>query len=75
MSRDLRKYARNTTTRLVSGFVVLLLIVGDGLIYLFYGPEAALSGFLCFLGGLVPILLIYGALSLLDVIAKKANEE
>ena len=75
MSRDLRKYARNTTTRLVSGFVVLLLIVGDGLIYLFYGPEAALSGFLCILGGLVPILLIYGALSLLDVIAKKANEE
>ena len=75
MTRDLRKYAKNTTTRLVIGFVVLLLGIGDGLIYVFYGPEAAISGFLCILGGLIPILLIYGLLALLDIIAKRLNEE
>lgn len=75
MSRDLRKYARNTNVRLIAGFVILLLLIGDGLIYLIYGPGAAVSGLICILGGLIPILLIYGLLWLLDIIVKKANEE
>jgi hypothetical protein len=36
MSRDLRKYIRQTNVRLVVGALVLLFVVGDGLIYLFY---------------------------------------
>lgn len=75
MTRDLRKYAKNTNIRLVVGFIILLLLIGDGLIYLIYGPGAAVSGLICILGGLIPILLIYGLLSLLEIIVKKANEE
>ena len=51
MSRDLRQYARQTNFRLIVGFILLLFIVGDGLIYLFYGQGAALMGLICLLGG------------------------
>jgi len=74
MSRDLRKYARSTNIRLVVGFIVLLLLVGDGLIYFIYGPQAAISGLLCIGAGLVPVLLIFGLFLILDWIVKKANE-
>ncbi|MEJ2488023.1 MAG: hypothetical protein P8Y68_20080 [Anaerolineales bacterium] len=75
MARDLRKYAKNTTVQSVIGFVVILLFVGDGLIYALYGQGAAISGLLCILGGMLPILLIFGLLSLLDIIVRRANEE
>ena len=60
--RDLRKYARQTNTRLLVGFLLLLFLVGDGLIYVFYGKEAALMGGVCLLAGLTPLLLIWLAL-------------
>ncbi len=44
MIRDLREYTRNTQTRLIIGFLALAFLVGVGLIYLFYGKEAALLG-------------------------------
>lgn len=56
--RDLRAYARQTQIRLLVGFVVLLYLVGGGLIYLFYGPAALVSGLLCLTLGLAPLLLI-----------------
>lgn len=71
--RDLRKYMRQTNTRLIVGGVLLLLLVGDGLIYLVYGPAAAVSGLLCMSIGLVPILLILLAIWLLDWIVHRAN--
>jgi len=73
--RDLREYARKTNIRLIFGFVFLLFLVGDGLIYLFYGGGAALTGLICILGGFVPILLIIGLFSVMDLVIKKANEE
>lgn len=73
--RDLRKYARETNTRLIVGALLVLFIVGDGLIYLMYGPGAALTGLLCLIGGLVPIVLILLFLILLDWIVKRANQE
>lgn len=73
--RDLRKFARDTNFRLVIGFVVLLLLVGDGLIYLIYGPGAAITGLICILGGLSPVVIIAILLVLLDFIVKKANDE
>ena len=73
--RDLRQYARSTTLRLVAGFVVILLLVGDGLIYWIYGPGAAVSGLICIFAGLLPLILITLALLLLDVIVKSANDE
>jgi len=55
VTRDLRKYARRTNLRLILGFVLILLLVGEGLIYWFYGQGAALFGLVCLLGTLVPI--------------------
>ena len=73
--RDLRKYSRQTYTRLIVGALLVLFIVGDGLIYVFYGSGAALTGLLCLAGGLVPILLIFLFLWLIDWVVKRANRE
>ncbi len=73
--RDLRKYARDTNTRLIVGALLVLFIVGDGLIYFFYGPGAALTGLLCLIGGLLPIALIFLFFVLLDWVVKRANRE
>jgi TM2 domain-containing membrane protein YozV len=73
--RDLRKYARETNTRLIVGALLVLFIIGDGLIYLIYGPGAAITGLLCLVGGLVPIILILLFFVLLDWIVKRANRE
>ena len=73
MTRDLRKYARQTNVRLGVGAALLLLIVGTALIYYIYGPAAAVGGLLCLLGALVPITLIFLSLAVLDWIQKRAN--
>ena len=73
MSRDLRKYARQTNFRLLVGFILILLVVGLGLIYLIYGPSAAVSGLLCTLAGIAPLGLIWLFLYLLDWIVKFTN--
>jgi hypothetical protein len=73
MARDLRKYARQTNLRLGIGMGLLLFVVGIGLIYLIWGPGAAVSGSLCLIAALVPISLIFLALWVLDWIQKRAN--
>ena len=73
--RDLRKYSRQTNIRLIVGALLVLFIVGDGLIYAFYGLGAALTGLLCLVGGLVPIILILLFFVLLDWVVKRANRE
>jgi hypothetical protein len=75
MRRDLRRFARQTNIRLIVGALLLLFLVGDGLIYLIYGPAAAGLGFMCILGGLLPVLLVWLAVSLLDWIAHRADRE
>jgi magnesium-transporting ATPase (P-type) len=75
MSTDLRKYTSQTTFRLIVGALILLFVVGSALIWWFYGPAAALMGFLCLLGALAPIGLIWLLMVLLDWIVKKMNEE
>ncbi len=70
MIRDLRKYARQTNIRLFAGFIFLLFIIGDGLIYLFLGRGAAILGLICLLGGLSPVVLILAALWVIDWVAK-----
>ncbi len=44
---DLRRYESQTTRNLVVGFFGLLLVVGGGLILLFYGPLGLGAGVLC----------------------------
>ncbi len=75
MTRDIRKYVRQTNVRLVVGAFILLFVVGDGLIYLFYGGSAAITGFLCLLGGLVPVILVTLIILLLDWITKHVNRD
>ena len=75
MTRDLRRYARQTNLRLLIGFIFLLFLVGDGLIYIFFGREAALMGLICLLSTLAPVLMILVALWVIDWIAQRANKD
>jgi hypothetical protein len=75
MKLDLREYARQTTFRLIAGGIFLLVVVGIGLIYLIFGPSAALGGLLCIGVGLFPILLIILVLALIDAVVKRVDRE
>jgi len=75
MTRDLRKYASQTNSRSLIGFLLLLFLVGDGLIFLFYGKESALMGLVCIAAGVLPLLIIWFVLWGMDLIVKKAREE
>jgi len=75
MSRDLRKYARQTTTRLIVGALLLVFVIGDGLIYLFYGQGAAFLGLFCLLAAVVPIGLTWVVLVFLDWVSKHADRD
>jgi hypothetical protein len=73
--RDLRRYARQTNTRLFVGFLLILVFVGLGLIAIIYGPQSALFGLVCLAAGLAPLILIWLALLLIEWIARRANPE
>jgi hypothetical protein len=75
MTRDLRKYASQTNIRSLVGFLLLLFIVGDGLIYALYGKESAIMGLVCIAAGVFPLLIIWFLLWGMDMIVKKAREE
>ena len=72
--RDLRRYAKQTNTRLLVGFILILFLIGDGLIFFFYGREAAVSGLICILAGLSPLVLIWLVLLVIEWVAKRADE-
>ena len=74
MSRDLRRYSRQTNFRLLVGFFVLLFLIGDGLIYFIYGQGAAAFGLFCILIGIAPLFLIWGIMFLMEQVVKKAGE-
>lgn len=71
MTDDLRRYARQTTVRLIVGGILLILLVGGGLILYFYGSGALALGILCFITGLTPVVLIVFILSALEWIVKR----
>jgi energy-converting hydrogenase Eha subunit E len=73
MSRNLRQYARQTNVRLLIGFGLILLIIGDSLIYFIYGSEAAILGFICLLAGLFPLVLIGLVLRLMEKVLDRAQ--
>ena len=73
--RDLRKYARQTNTRLAAGFLLILFLVGDGLIYLVWGREAAVMGMVCILAGLAPIALTLLILWGIDLFVRMNNRD
>jgi hypothetical protein len=71
--RDLRQYSKKTNVRLFLGFIFLLIVVGLGLVFIFYGKGAFLTGLLCMVAGLFPILLIFLVFKLIDFVIKKSN--
>jgi hypothetical protein len=73
MARDLRRYASQTNFRLVVGGLLLLFIIGDGLIYYFYGKGAAVLGLFCILAGMVPVVLTVFVIFLMDWIRKRID--
>ena len=75
MTSDLRGYTSQTVIRLVVGALILLLVVGGGLIWWLYGLGAAIMGFLCLLGALLPIGLIWLLMVGLDLLVKRLNQE
>ena len=75
MSRDLRRYARQTNFRLLIGALLILFVIGLGLIYVFYGPGGLITGLLCVLGGLAPVVLIVLVLWAMDWLVKRANQD
>ncbi|MCX8062999.1 MAG: hypothetical protein N3D16_10505 [Anaerolineales bacterium] len=68
--RDLRKYAQQTTVRLVIGGLLIIVIVAEILIAVFYGREAALGGAVCILISLSPLFLTWLFLLMLEWIVK-----
>jgi hypothetical protein len=75
MGHDLRRYARQTNIRLFAGFLLILFLVGDGLIYAFYGPGAAVFGLTCILVGLAPLVLVWLAFVVIELVVKRANRD
>lgn len=73
MSKDLRKYSRDTNVRLVLGAFILLFVVGVGLIWAIYGQGAAGMGFMCLLAALFPVILILAIFLAIEWILKRAR--
>jgi hypothetical protein len=75
MISDLRHYAHQTRTRLFAGMFILVYIIGEGLIYLLFGKNAALMGLICLLGALVPISIIVLILAIMEWIVKRIDTD
>jgi hypothetical protein len=75
MSRDLRRYARQTQARLLAGLFTLVYLLGVGLIYFFYGKEPALMALLCLLAALAPVAVVLVILAVINWIVKRANPD
>jgi hypothetical protein len=73
LSRDLRKYSKETNVRLLWGAFILLFIVGVGLIWLIYGQGAGGMALVCLLAALAPIVLILGVFLAIDWILRRAR--
>ena len=71
MSIDLRKYAKQTETRLIVGFLLLVFIVGDGLIFYFYGTGAGLAGLICLAGVMLPVFMVVLFLWIAERVVKR----
>jgi hypothetical protein len=72
---DLKKYDKQTINQLIIGGILIIFIIGDGLIYLIYGAQAAGMGLLCLGVGLLPILLIMLVIWFMEWIVKRANKD
>jgi len=63
---DYRRYRRETERRLAVAVVLFLLLVGTGLIAIIYRPSAGILAFMCLLGGVGIITLLWILLTLIE---------
>lgn len=75
MSLDLKNYMNQTKIRLIVGSILIIFVVGDGLIFLFWGKNAAIFGFICLLAGIIPVGLIIAILWIFEWVVKRAKQE
>jgi hypothetical protein len=75
MSRDLRRYARSTTRKLILGGLALVFVVGGALVWWVYGPQAASTALLCAGAGLAPVVLIFAALQMVEWISRRTHRD
>jgi hypothetical protein len=73
VTKDLRKFARQTNLRLLIGFILIVFLIGDGLIYVIYGRDPALLGLVCLFAAVGPVVIIWLILNGFEWIAKRAN--
>lgn len=69
-SFDPRRHRAQTERRLIIAGLLILFVIGGGLIYIFYGSNAWLSGMLCMGAGVLLLLLLWGILTLLDALSR-----
>ena len=75
MASNLRRHSRQTQFRLIVGFILLVFLLGDGLIWLFYGRNAMLFGLLCLGAAMIPVVLVGLILWFLEWLVKRADRE
>jgi hypothetical protein len=73
LSKDLRKYSRDTNVRLALGAFILLFVVGLGLIWAIYGKGAAGMGLMCLMAAVFPVILILAVFLGIEWILKHAR--
>jgi O-antigen/teichoic acid export membrane protein len=73
LSKDLRKFSRETSIRLALGAFILLFVVGVGLIWLIYGESAAGMGVVCLLAALFPVILILAIFLAIEWVLSRAR--
>lgn len=74
MKNDLRKYANQTTFRIILGGLALTFILGNLLIAWIFGQQAAIFSLFCMFAALIPVALIAIALWIMDWIAKRGDQ-
>ncbi|MBN1266028.1 MAG: hypothetical protein JXA25_11075 [Anaerolineales bacterium] len=75
LGTNLRKYMQQTRTRVIVGFLLLLFIIGDGLIFALYGREPFLMALLCTGLALAPAILVGIFLWGLEILTKRLRDE
>jgi hypothetical protein len=71
--RDLRKYASQTSFRLIVGGISIVIIAGVTATWLIYGKSAAISALICIVIGLLPIAVIILVFILINALLRKYN--
>lgn len=70
---DSRAYQRQLERELIVGGLVIGLIVGVGLIYLFWGQSAAVTSLICFGGFVAVIAVVWGFLQMITWLGERGE--